>query len=83
MDLIYCPFEKKCSSCDKRKLYTLTDGERRDFPLRRYVTSECRFEVYNCADLVTDGAKCCKIYDFTLPQRSANHTRGHSVNGIF
>ncbi|MDE6869074.1 MAG: DUF3656 domain-containing protein, partial [Clostridia bacterium] len=83
MDLIYCPFEKKCSTCDRRKLYTLTDSERRGFPLRRYVAGECRFEVYNCADLVTDGVECGKIYDFTLPQKNANHTRGHSVNGIF
>ncbi|MDE7453680.1 MAG: U32 family peptidase [Clostridia bacterium] len=83
MDLIYCPFEKKCSTCDKRKTYTLTDGEGREFPLRRYVTGECRFEVYNCADLVTNGAKCGKIYDLTLPQKNANRTRGHSVNGIY
>lgn len=83
MDLIYCPFEKKCSTCDKRNLYTLTDGERRGFPLRRYVTGECRFELYNCADLVTSGANCGKLYDFTLPQKNENRTRGHSVNGIY
>lgn len=83
MDLIYCPFEKKCSTCDKRKIYTLTDSEGRKFPLWRYVTGECRFEVYNCADLVTNGSNCSKIYDNTLPVKSENHTRGHSVNGIY
>ncbi len=83
MDLIYCPFEKRCSSCDKRNIYTLTDSERRAFPLHRYVAGECRFEVYNCADLVTDGVRCSKIYDYTLPHKSVNSTRGHSVNGIY
>ena len=51
MDLIYCPFERKCASCDKRDNYVLTDENGRKFPLRRYRTSECRFELYNCANL--------------------------------
>jgi len=99
MDLIYCPFEKKCSSCDKRGIYTLTDSDGRKFTLRRYKTGECRFEVYNCADLVSAGGSSGKLYDLTLVQdaekvlRSAknnslekiftNFTRGHSVNGIY
>lgn len=57
MDLIYCPFEKKCRECDKRSLYNLTDENKRNFPLRRYETSECRFELYNCATLVCDPIK--------------------------
>ncbi len=52
MDLIYCPFEKRCAECDKRNRYTLTDENGRKFPIRRYQTSACRFEVYNCASLV-------------------------------
>ena len=52
MDLIYCPFERSCQKCDKREMYTLTDEDGRQFPLRRYATGEgCRFEVYNCAPL--------------------------------
>lgn len=51
MDLVYCPFGKKCSSCDKRGFYVLTDENGRNFPLRRYKTENCRFEVYNCAYL--------------------------------
>ena len=82
MDLIYCPFEKKCASCDKRSLYTLTDGDGRKFPLRRYKTSECRFEVYNCADLQTDGVDG-GFYDRTLKNTDNARTRGHSVTGIY
>lgn len=83
MDLIYCPFEKKCSSCDKRNLYTLTDGEGRKFPLRRYKTGECRFEVYNCADLESKGCKAGALTDETLPTENKDRTRGHTVSGIF
>ena len=54
MDLCYCPFEKTCKSCDKKSVYSLTDENNRVFPVRRYLNSsgECRFEVYNCAELV-------------------------------
>ena len=98
MDLIYCPFEKKCASCDKRTIYALTDSDGRRFPLRRYKNSDCRFEVYNCADLAVKNGAAGKLYDFTLcnaenvlkqlaninePQKIfKNYTRGHSVNGI-
>ncbi len=54
MDLLYCPFEKKCGVCEKRKAYTLTDENGRAFTVRRYKTTEnnCRFELFNCAALV-------------------------------
>ena len=57
MDLCYCPFGKTCGSCDKKQMYLLTDESGRGFPVRRYVTADggCRFEVYNCADLVSSG----------------------------
>ncbi len=58
MDLLYCPFGKHCQTCDKRGIYELTDENSRKFPLRRYKISECRFEVYNCANLV------CENYGF-------------------
>lgn len=52
MDLIYCPFEKTCTKCDRRKKYTITDEDVRVFPLRRYSVNGCRFEIYNCNPLV-------------------------------
>ncbi len=52
MDLIYCPFEKTCEKCDKKSFYELTDENDRAFKVRRYRLSSCRFELYNCADLV-------------------------------
>ena len=69
MDLCYCPFGKTCAKCDKKDVYTLTDENGRKFPVRRYVAKngECRFEVYNCADLVGLGVKKAgKLLDLTV-----------------
>lgn len=57
MDLCYCPFGKTCASCDKKRIYILTDENGRAFPVRRYVSAagDCRFEVFNCAKLVGRG----------------------------
>ncbi len=69
MDLCYCPFGKTCSSCDKKSVYTLTDENGRVFSVRRYLggNGDCRFEVYNCADLIGQGLKKAgKLYDLTL-----------------
>jgi hypothetical protein len=53
MDIIYCPFGKKCAACEKRDKYALTDEGGRSFALRRYrVGGRCRFELYNCAALL-------------------------------
>ncbi len=70
MDLIYCPFEKKCASCDKRRLYSLTDDSGRIFTLRRYVTGECRFELYNCVPLAANVKYTGKLLDCTLENRA-------------
>lgn len=85
MDLIYCPFEKKCSSCDKRIRYTLTDENGRKFPLRRYNVSECRFEVYNCADLATETEGVGRLYDCSLEScdTAEKLVRGHAPEQIF
>ncbi len=69
MDLCYCPFGKTCANCDKKERYRLTDEGGRSFPLRRYLAADgsCRFEVYNCADLIGVGAKKAgKLLDLTL-----------------
>lgn len=66
MDLIYCPFGRTCASCDKRRAYTLTDEAGRKFALKRYETSLCRFELYNCANLFSERGSFGGLYDFTL-----------------
>ena len=69
MDLIYCPFGKTCTSCDKKAVYTLTDENNREFPVRRYISANgsCRFEVYNCANLIGTGLENCnKLLDFSI-----------------
>ncbi|MGN1061984.1 MAG: DUF3656 domain-containing protein [Candidatus Scatosoma sp.] len=79
MDLCYCPFGKTCGVCDRRGFYTLTDENSRVFPVRRYRdgTGECRFEIYNCADLVSGGISGAgALFDFTgkeelLPRAAA------------
>ena len=83
MDLIYCPFEKKCKSCDRRELYHLTDENGRKFPLRRYKTEDCAFEVYNCATLLPVSVSAGKLSDFTAGGNCGAVTRGHTINGIY
>lgn len=71
MDLCYCPFGKTCVSCDKKRVYTLTDENGRTFPVRRYQAADgsCRFEVYNCASLVGKGVKGAgKLLELTLQE---------------
>lgn len=93
MDLIYCPFEKKCGDCDKREIYALCDESKRKFALRRYTVGACRFELYNCANLVgrspTGALLDCSlekspsklIYimdnEQALKEYFENYTRGH------
>lgn len=69
MDLCYCPFGKTCASCNQKAVYTLTDENGRAFPVRRYkgANGECRFEVYNCAHLISTGVNGGgKLLDLTL-----------------
>ncbi len=68
MDLCYCPFEKTCSKCDKRTVYALTDENGRVFPVRRYVSGDgsCRFEVYNCVNLLDVERGFGQLFDWTV-----------------
>lgn len=69
MELCYCPFGKTCSVCDKKEVYMLTDENGRIFPVRRHISADgaCRFEVYNCADLIGQGVKGAgRLADLTL-----------------
>ena len=95
MELCYCPFGRSCASCDCRDSYTLTDEAGRKFPLRRYrVAGErCRFEVYNCVPLFSEGGLPSALVD-GVTERSAlayyenpafapkEITRGHSVRSM-
>ena len=74
MDLCYCPFGKTCNQCDKRDVYHLTDENGRVFPVRRYLSADgsCRFEVYNCADLVGLGMQNAgKLLDVCVTDKKA------------
>lgn len=68
MDLCYCPFEKTCPKCDKKELYDLFDENNRKFTLRRYVSpsGNCRFEIYNCANLLGEIGEQGELFDFTI-----------------
>lgn len=82
MDLIYCPFGRTCRSCNKRRTYTLTDEAGRKFSIKRYETSLCRFELYNCANLLADSGRFGALYDFTLlnaAELSQKIERGESI----
>ncbi len=83
MDLIYCPFGKSCSQCDKRDLYTLTDENGRAFPLRRYEVGSCRFELFNCARLDFENKFTGNLTDLTAEGAAVkNHTKGHTENPV-
>ncbi len=85
MELCYCPFGKSCKSCDRKDHYTLTDENGRKFPVRRYLggNGNCRFEVYNCAELVGLGVKGGgKLFDLTLKTEYDSHTSGHLKRGV-
>ncbi|MCH5142598.1 MAG: U32 family peptidase [Clostridiales bacterium] len=71
MDLIYCPFGKKCSVCDKRENYVLTDENGRKFTLKRYKIGDyCRFELYNCACLVSGTTPAGKLIDLSVSEKA-------------
>lgn len=74
MDLCYCPFGKTCEKCDKQEAYVLTDENGRKFPVRRYLSANgnCRFEVYNCANLVSKGGNGIgKLLDVSVTQNKS------------
>ncbi len=84
MDLCYCPFGKSCSTCDKRKIYDLTDEGGRVFPVRRYLAADgsCRFEVYNCAGLIGLGARGVgKLLDLTTQEKVAQGVESQTDEG--
>ena len=85
MDLCYCPFGKSCKSCDQKDCYILTDENGRNFPVRRYRAAEgnCRFEVYNCAELVGASVKGSgQLLDLTLKTKYNSRTSGHLKRGV-
>ncbi len=65
MDLIYCPLGKNCKNCDNINKFELVDNEGRVFPVKRYKTTDCRFKVYNMANIKTD-CKFNKIVDKSI-----------------
>lgn len=84
MDLIYCPFSRTCRDCDRRGLYTLTDGDGREFPFRRYEVGGCRFELYNCAELNARNTFTGKLCERTVPSAAyKSRTQGHSEKAVF
>lgn len=66
MSLIYCPFGKNCANCNKSNVFTLKDEAGREFAVRRYKLSSCRFEVYNNALLKSKKKFANEIFDFTM-----------------
>ncbi|MBQ3019920.1 MAG: U32 family peptidase [Clostridia bacterium] len=74
MDLCYCPFGKSCKICDQRDVYTLTDENNREFPVKRNLSANgsCRFEVYNCADLIGVGVQNAgSLMDLTVTKEKS------------
>ncbi|MBQ7643029.1 MAG: U32 family peptidase, partial [Clostridia bacterium] len=52
MELVYCPYKRRCATCKVGECDFLTDEGGRKFVLRRYkIGDKCRFEIYNSAKL--------------------------------
>lgn len=82
MDLIYCPFSKNCRGCDKR-FYTLCDEDGREFILRRYKLSECRYELFNCARLKSNAAFTGILIENTVSENFYTaFTKGHTEKPV-
>lgn len=98
MDIIYCPFGKKCSTCKVQELSYLEDDAKRVFTLKRYKSDDCRFELYNCSTLIAENDFTGRIFDcsitntniiddyligaYTLKNKIKNYTAGHSRSPI-
>ena len=68
-----------------RGVYTVTDEAGRKFPLRRYKTGLCRFELYNCAYLGEESGPFGALADFTVldaPRLSADFFAGRSIKHL-
>lgn len=53
MNLVYCPFLKNCQKCKATaNNIVLIDEDKREYKVRRYKLSACRFEIYNESDLI-------------------------------
>lgn len=79
MDLIYCPFNKNCKNCEINSDFVLKDEANREFTVKRYKISDCRFKVYNCA-------KIANVNNFnTINDDLVNitaQTKGNYIKGI-
>lgn len=65
MSLEYCPNARNCKGCKVNNNETLTDFDGREFLVRRYKTSACRFEVFNESMLVSKKSFNKMIFDFS------------------
>ena len=81
MSLIYCPFGKTCSDCKKPFTFTLKDSDSREFAVRRYKLSECRFEIYNEKMIRSKHEFARQIFDFTsLSRQKIVEVLNHYLN---
>lgn len=66
MTLIYCPFGKNCAECTRGFSFKLKSDDGREFKVRKYKLSSCRFEIYNDASLFSKKRLNREIFDFTV-----------------
>ncbi len=64
MNLIYCPFDKKCNNCLYKDKTIIKDENGYSFRLFRYKISECRFMLFNCARILTKNILNNEIFAF-------------------
>ncbi len=66
MDLIYCPFNRDCKNCRFTENSYLKDESGRVFKVFRYKLKDCRFKVFNMAEIYHKGLnKFNTLFDLT------------------
>lgn len=82
MDIIYCPFGKKCSTCKVGELSFLEDDAKRIFTLKRYKSDACRFELYNCSTLIAENDFTGRVFDCSITDTSIVNDYFHGIDKL-
>ncbi len=70
MDLVYCPVNKDCKNCGFTQNSYLKDEENRKFPIFRYKFNDCKFKVFNMAEIYFKNVNCFNtLYDLTTKNK--------------
>ena len=85
MELMYCPFNRNCSTCKRGDFLKMKDSLNHEFVLRRFkLNGQCRFEIYNGSVLSLPKTKH-NVYNLVGYEKQPYNgkTIGNFKRGIF